>query len=601
MHSKFIELSSTELKEALNLIPTDPLQKTVILTECLRILGYYSVFKNISQNLTDNSKVIEVYDFELLHLGWNVALEHLSIKVERLGCPIKESTDQLFKYTINILHKFGRSVLYKRTADMIKSGFMNVELLPNRVNLKCSDIAKFQFIDNMEFSKLEEMSQYLTESGKSDVKGWKRFTFEGESPSIETIGSFLGTKSNEAIDNFQLENIDELMESLVYPWDSGYGLMVGYDAKLEVDNHFLSQALEMTMKWRDESGLHPSYKVDGVSGEMLTYIVAIITALHLKHIRLVLIAKKKHQDVSLRQSLIIWTPIDEMIQTVIDYASREIDLEKKEVKKLLNAITFQPHEVGMLNGYTTSFMPLLINIGNGTILRPISSLLKNPFISILQLQEWRNPKVKEELARPREDWFRQELYALFQGNKFKKIDGNINIRNGSKVVTDIDAAIFDTTTGELALFQIKWQDYLCNDVKKLRSKASNLTKELDKWTNKVNNWIEENGVDELTQTLRLKVGKHRPVSRVYLFGLSRTAARMKGFGFETKDESLAIASWPQFLRIRYEQGPVHNTFGALFDTLKQCENEECKLTPIPMSLSTGELNIHYKNLWNYIE
>ena len=48
---------------------------------------------------------------------------------------------------------------------------------------------------------------------------------------------------------------------------------------------------------------------------------------------------------------------------------------------------------------------------------------------------------------------------MFSGVKYITIDGNIKLRTGKKIVTDIDAAIFDRTTGELAIFQIKWQDF----------------------------------------------------------------------------------------------------------------------------------------------
>ena len=39
------------------------------------------------------------------------------------------------------------------------------------------------------------------------------------------------------------------------------------------------------------------------------------------------------------------------------------------------------------------------------------------------------------------------------------------------MITDIDAAVFDVTTGELGLFQLKWQDFSSSDVAKQRSKA----------------------------------------------------------------------------------------------------------------------------------
>jgi hypothetical protein len=54
------------------------------------------------------------------------------------------------------------------------------------------------------------------------------------------------------------------------------------------------------------------------------------------------------------------------------------------------------------------------------------------------------------------------------------------------MLTDIDAVIFDRLTGELALFQLKWQDYSTNSLRETRSKASNLVKELDSCNRQTN-------------------------------------------------------------------------------------------------------------------
>jgi len=49
-----------------------------------------------------------------------------------------------------------------------------------------------------------------------------------------------------------------------------------------------------------------------------------------------------------------------------------------------------------------------------------------------------------------------EIYALFQGTWYKRIDGNVRISSGNRILTDIDGAVSATVNCELALFQIKW-------------------------------------------------------------------------------------------------------------------------------------------------
>src|SRR5690606_3423498 len=114
------------------------------------------------------------------------------------------------------------------------------------------------------------------------------------------------------------------------------------------------------------------------------------------------------------------------------------------------------------------------------------------------------------------------------------------LRKGSKIVTDVDAAVFDRTSGDLALFQLKWQDFLTNDVRALRSRSSNLVREIDEWADKVMEWILKRSVADLGDAMRINSRKHRPILRIFLFAISRTVARVQGYGYSSKHEALVI-------------------------------------------------------------
>jgi hypothetical protein len=194
---------------------------------------------------------------------------------------------------------------------------------------------------------------------------------------------------------------------------------------------------------------------------------------------------------------------------------------------------------------------------------------------------------------------RSEIYQIFQGTRYKRVDGNINLRDENRVLTDIDGAIFDNLTGELALFQLKWQDYFTNDVREMKSKASNLTNELDEWASKVDSWINKKGVSELIKALRLKLHKEHSISSIYLFGVSRFYARTQGFGYAVKNQKLAIANWAQFLRVRYEIGPAERVFHKLFETLREKMNEEVpNPKPLPLTINVSGKSICFENVWN---
>ncbi len=70
-------------------------------------------------------------------------------------------------------------------------------------------------------------------------------------------------------------------------------------------------------------------------------------------------------------------------------------------------------------------------------------------------------------------------------------------------MTDIYAAVLDMTTGELAIFQLKWQDFGYNDLLRIRSKATKFVERVDTWSSQTLEWIDEFGNAALCHNLRL--------------------------------------------------------------------------------------------------
>lgn len=592
MHQIFAEMAKQELEEVLSVMPSDPMQKFVIFIETVRVLDYWSVF----QNLLPKENRLSGPDFNLIQWGWNLATEYLYTAIRVPGAfPISESTKESRLFAVNLLHKLGRSVLLYRASEMIRIGSLEVESNEEGFTVRMTDTAKYQFLDDLEFFHLDEMEMELGSNNSEYYKSWEIFDADNY-PIIENaLGNFASRPPKRNFENQNLKNIDELMVPLIHPWDSGHGIMMGYETRPEIDNHFFAEALEEVIRWRVEAGLHPDADFGDISGADITLITNFIIALHLKHIRFALLAIKHYPEISIPQSLTIWGALDELENSIVEYSN----LDRALVKKALDMITMRPDEASRLHKVTKYFVPLLMSLGNGLVLYPVSSIFRNPFLSTIILQGWRSPISKEQIFKHRESWMRSEIYQIFQGTRYKRVDGNINIRDENKVLTDIDGAIFDKLTGELALFQIKWQDYFTNDIREMRSKASNLTKELDEWAIKVESWIKKKGMIELIKTLRLKLRNEKPISSVYLFGISRFYARTQGFGFATKSQNLAIANWPQFLRVRYEIGPADRVFHKLFETLRQKMNEEIpNPKPLPITISVAGKSICFENIWN---
>jgi hypothetical protein len=586
---ELILIADKEQEEIERTLPIDPIHRFVLFTETIRVSDYMG----FSQNVISEDNAASFARQDIISMGWNLAASFLFKSLEVEGFPITESTTTTRLQIASLLYKFGRTTMLRRSVDMIKSGILTVEKHGNTFIFRKEGSADSQFLDAMEFSYLNELEIKITDRSQNNYRGWDLVEKENLFATFNQSGSFLLRDNQIDLSNFILKDIDSLMEPLIGSWDSGHGKMMSYGGSHEIDAHFLAKATKLVLFWREEAGLHNNAKLGGITGEDIVCIVTVLVIFHLKHVHFTQLFAQKFSDISIPQNLTIWTFLDSLINDISMYTGLEINL----VSKVFDAIMMKAEDVKHLKHHTSKFMPLAIDIGNGFVLRPVSSLIFNPFFSIIALLEFRNPNLRNEISAPREEWFRTQLYSLFQGVRYQRVEGNIKIREGSFTATDIDAAIYDNLTGELALFQIKWQDFFSNDVKKLRSKASNLTKELDDWAEKTKTWINVHGYSELYRSLRLKTAKRKSISSIYLFGICRNKARVEGYGFTIKTDSLAIANWPQFIRNRFNIGPDERVIHKLFESLKAESKDKISPKPLPHSFTISDIIVNYEDLW----
>lgn len=68
--------------------------------------------------------------------------------------------------------------------------------------------------------------------------------------------------------------------------------MVAYDARVEVDEHYMAEALSLATHWREASGIHPEAMLGSITGADITAVGASLISLHSKHFGCVSVAKK---------------------------------------------------------------------------------------------------------------------------------------------------------------------------------------------------------------------------------------------------------------------------------------------------------------------
>ena len=555
---KLSTLARTSMKKTFaHLDQIDSIQKTALLIEACRAFDYW----NVQQNFGKENK-LQGYDFTIISKGWNTLLSQLlpSMRIES-GVPLMESDQHSIMNITSLLRQLGCATLLKESAAMVYHGMAKAEIVAdNSIILKMTDRAKIdRFLDEIEADKLN--------------------------------GAMRSLRSDDPYGEYRVDNLEQRLEALVFPWETSQGTMIGYNAEPDIDDHYLSLIMETTLDWRNEAGIHPDIEINGILGSNIIAIASLIVSANLKHIHLIWAGMRKIPNANYFMSMTIWKDRVEYIESISGFTG----IDKEKVSQVLNLLTIDQSNHEYFKNENTPFVPLLIKISDNCLLMPISSIFRNPFHGIRMLHE-RSYANSASIQKPREDWMINDLYHLFLGNRYRILDKPIKLKKDRKIVTDIDAAIYDTVNGDLALFQLKWQDFTSDDLKKQKSKAKNFVDQIDDWTRRTSGWIEELGFKSLFQSLQIPMDRPAENVRVKIFAIGRSRARFQSYGYAPKNDTVACVTWTQFTRLRYEVGPADDVFGTLHKKIKDESMRELKTTPQPFEINIGDQKIVFEDL-----
>jgi hypothetical protein len=580
------DLAEVHLGAVLKPLPSDRLGRFVLFIEVVRAMDYWGT--HAPALIGDSERVAQSID--LMYWGWNRAVAELFEPLDQPGAfPLMESTHESRVFATGLMQEFGKVSLLRRLADMSERGIMEITRDGDEFQIHMSEDARAQFADAAESDRLKAAEALLPSSSA----GWTTASMRDVLRFPDMQGNYMAA-ADAPVKRWLRPDIEELIKPLVRPWDTGRGVMVAYDARIEVDKHYMAEALSLATHWSEASGIHPEAMLGSFTGADITGVGASLISLHSKHFGCVSVAKKMYDHVSVGQSLTIWGPRAALEESTSIMSGRPGPV----VHSVFNALAMTSEQAKKLADHSTPLIPLLFDLGNGFILRPVSCLTRNPFTAARTQHQWLDPRTEHAVAADRENWMREHLYALFGGRRYVCFPGNLKLRRGGAVLTDIDAAVYDRLTGDVGIFQLKWQDYSTNDVRQLRSKAANLSAELTDWSGKIMSWIEENGVSALDKSLRLKRKRRETVRSIMLFAISRSSVRTQGYGVRTDAPSLAMAVWPQFVRARMEVGPSERSLREIHARLHQEYGQVPDVHPMPASIRVTGATLHLHDFWN---
>lgn len=183
-----------------------------------------------------------------------------------------------------------------------------------------------------------------------------------------------------------------------------------------------------------------------------------------------------------------------------------------------------------------------------------------------------HPKEWDRNTNYREQFFRSQIYSIFNDSRFICIDRPVVIKGtDGRTITDLDAVIIDKQSKQTALFQLKWQDPTNDTVFSLKSKAENYINSTRTWVNQVLHWIATSSNEEIARVLNVKK-QYIHKETLFIFVMGRTHGNYSSENELSSASNVVYGQWYQFLKIstylsQHDQLSLVNLFKIMTETV----------------------------------
>ena len=381
-------------------------------------------------------------------------------------------------------------------------------------------------------------------------------------------------------------SILELMSPLVSPWEEHY---IQYGTNLFIDHFFQGQGL-LWARGHYEPG-QDAFPPHATFGDLPfgLYKEAVVAVIGwaLKHIAFSSLLQSKHTHLDIRNLLTVTTAEHRLH----GYLSVALDITEIEARQVLDILKLTPENIQAHASEPAVDIAPFLSINSSTVVVSIAGALTSPFDFMLAELYRRYRKDWDRAVDGREEHFRKELNDLFSTQRFAKAEKPLKLRNEGRVATDIDAALFDKTTGTLGLFQLKWQDPFGTSMRKRNSKMMNFLVETDQWISTVSSILHETP-EVLNHLIGDRTVRIQDTKRIHLFVIGRHFSHFSGEA--SRDSEGAKGTWPQVLRLFKDSHVGSDPLTWLHEMLR--EQSPSLKTPVTVEayeMKIGEYRIRY--------
>lgn len=320
------------------------------------------------------------------------------------------------------------------------------------------------------------------------------------------------------------------------------GKYISYDATPDIDEYYRKKGHYFILKLQgyDEFGEEDVF--GGIEYWKYLDIIETLIGVAIMHTEACLELTKMNPKVDL-QNLLTYTHFKDK---TLDIYKNHFGAPQTEIEQIFSCITLNKENFNYYLEYPGASLPMYVQVSDNMLVRLIAGCLGNPFELLNRELKRKFEKDYFEAVNKREKRFRRELYHLFPHDNVIKIPKGIIIKIDGRE-TDIDAALFDTNTMTLGLFQLKWQDPFRKSMRERFSRITNLFQKATQWIEKVEYWLTNTEPKIILDTLDIKKYYKGEIhlTEVHLFVLSRN--NMNFTNVDGMDDRVAWGTWYQMI------------------------------------------------------
>ena len=373
--------------------------------------------------------------------------------------------------------------------------------------------------------------------------------------------------------------VNQKLNELVYPFQTHY---IGYGADPILDEYFFSVSLNELMVCEGYDTFHFATLFGGVPYQKYILALTFFIAIFNRHEQFAEALVRKESHIKLENILTISSDTDSFIESIQDalnhFGSRVEGFENASLNdaKLIFEVLSCSRENTSILSPPASALPLIIQCSKQGFIRCLSARHNNPIQFLLDSLRYHFPNDYNKNQQTREISMQKAIKRLlnesFQGLEYKN---NIKIKSGTKLLSDIDLVITDTSTGIVLLCQLKHQELYGSDIHAKHIRTLRLKEQVSQWLTSLDQWLSNNDISSVRASLqlpksfpdirifRLIIGKH------YCYPLNEI----------TQNSDTLYANWYQFVN-SIELANRENATTKSLETLVEILQKIKKLTPV---------------------